>query len=66
LKSELSAGDMQKLKNEEIAWINHRNKVAEEESSAFKGGTMEPVQYLDTTVRLTKERCYELLNKYMK
>ena len=66
LKSQLSASDMKNLQNEEIQWIKKRDSKAKEASSEMKGGTMEPVLYAGSSAQSTKERCYELVDKYMK
>jgi len=66
LKSQLSASDMKNLQNEEIQWIKKRDIKAKENSSEMKGGTMEPVLYTGSLAQSTKERCYELVDKYMK
>ena len=46
--------------------INYRDTTAQNESSPFEGGSFARVQYISTLARLTKERCYELVNTYMK
>lgn len=66
LKNELKADVMKELKNEQISWITYRDNTAKKESEEFKGGTLEGVQYIDSMGRVTKERCYELVEKYMK
>nr|WP_275695625.1 lysozyme inhibitor LprI family protein [Fredinandcohnia sp. SECRCQ15] len=66
LKKQISDGEMSNLRDEQRDWITHRDEVAKEESSEYEGGTMESLQYLMTQTRITKERCYELVNKYMK
>ena len=66
LKKQLSADEMSSLKKEQRNWINQRDKKAKEESSVFAGGTMEATIYVATQAQLTKERCYELVQKYMK
>jgi uncharacterized protein YecT (DUF1311 family) len=66
LKSQLSSTEMSSLKEEQIQWISDRDAIAEEEASEFEGGTLEGLQYLETLGRLTKERCYELVEVYMK
>ena len=66
LKSQLSNAEMSTLKEEQIQWISNRDAIAEEESLQFEGGTMEALQYTETLGRLTKERCYELVELYMK
>jgi uncharacterized protein YecT (DUF1311 family) len=65
LKKQLSSSDMKKLQGEEIQWISNRDAQAKEESLKYKGGTMEPLVYSISLVEITKERCYELVEKYM-
>jgi uncharacterized protein YecT (DUF1311 family) len=66
LKEQLSASDMKNLQTEEVQWISKRDAKAKEASSSVKGGTLEPVIYTDSLGRTTKDRCYELVEKYMK
>ncbi|WP_018393552.1 lysozyme inhibitor LprI family protein [Bacillus sp. 37MA] len=66
LKMQLSTSEMNSLREKQREWITYRDNTAEAEAAQFKGGTFESVQYLSTLARLTKERCYELVNIYMK
>ncbi|MBV7276295.1 DUF1311 domain-containing protein [Clostridiaceae bacterium UIB06] len=66
LRGDLSSSDMKKLQNEEIQWISDRDAKAKKASSEMKGGTMEPVIYINSLADTTKQRCYELVEKYMK
>lgn len=66
LKKQLSADEMSSLKVEQRDWIKQRDQKAKDESSVFTGGTMEATIYVSTQAQLTKERCYELVQKYMK
>ncbi|MCZ8534281.1 lysozyme inhibitor LprI family protein [Psychrobacillus psychrodurans] len=66
LKKQLSANEMSSLKEEQRNWIKQRDQKAKEESSVFEGGTMEATIYVATQAQLTKERCFELVQKYMK
>ncbi|MBX9182931.1 MAG: lysozyme inhibitor LprI family protein [Paeniclostridium sordellii] len=66
LKSQLSSDEMASLKEEQLKWIESRDATAEKEANEFKGGTMEGLQYTETLARITKDRCYELVNIYMK
>jgi len=66
LKKQLSADEMSSLKEEQRNWIKQRDQKAKEDSSVFTGGTMEATIYIATQAQLTKERCYELVQKYMK
>jgi uncharacterized protein YecT (DUF1311 family) len=65
LKKQLSSSDMEKLQSEEVQWISNRDAQAKEESLKYKGGTMEPLVYSISLGEITKERCYELVEKYM-
>ncbi len=66
LEQQLSASEMNNLREEQREWIKQRDQAAEEEASIYKGGTLEPFQYLSTKSRITKERTYELVEGYMK
>lgn len=66
LKKQLSTDEMSSLKVEQRNWIKQRDQKAKDESSVFTGGTMEVTIYVSTQAQLTKERCYELVQKYMK
>lgn len=66
LKGQLSSSDMKNLHNEEIEWISNRDAKAKKASSEMQGGTMEPVIYTNSLAESTKDRCYELVEKYMK
>ena len=66
LKQQLSEEDMKKLTEEELTWIKSRDEKGEAAANEFKGGTMENLNRLMSLMTSTKERCYELVNKYMK
>ncbi|MGL4109107.1 lysozyme inhibitor LprI family protein [Clostridium sp. LP20] len=66
LKEDLSKEEMSKLENEEVKWISDRDKKAKEASLKYEGGTFEQVEYTGALAKTTKERCYELVEKYMK
>ncbi|WP_315081817.1 lysozyme inhibitor LprI family protein [uncultured Clostridium sp.] len=66
LQKQLSSDDMNKLKNEEIKWISYRDDESKKASLQYKGGTAEPLIYGMALAQTTKERCYELVEKYMK
>jgi uncharacterized protein YecT (DUF1311 family) len=57
---------MDKVREKQIQWINIRDSIAEKNGKKFEGGTMQPLVYTDSLGETTKERCYELVNKYMK
>ncbi len=66
LKTQLSSSEMKALKNEEINWINYRDKTAENDARDFEGGSNYSVVYNGSLATTTKDRCYELVNNYMK
>jgi len=66
LKTQLSKSDMSKLEKEEIQWIKDKEAKAKKASLEFEGGTGEQLAYTASLASTTKERCYELVNKYMK
>lgn len=47
-------------------WISNRDTIAEESGKEFEGGTMQPLAYTSSLDKSIKERCYELVNKYVK
>lgn len=65
LKNQLSVSEMNKLRAEQRNWLIYRDKAAKEESLKYEGGTMASLEYVATQVRLTEERCYELVEAYM-
>ena len=66
LKEQLSTSEMAELKEKQVNWITYRDETAKDESLEYKGGTMESLQYIATLAGVTKERCYELVELYMK
>ncbi|MGN7479794.1 lysozyme inhibitor LprI family protein [Solibacillus silvestris] len=66
LKKQLSSNDMNKLREEQRDWLEHRDEKAAEAALEFEGGSMENLQYVSIQAQLTKERCYELVELYMK
>lgn len=65
LKQQLSTDDMSKLKKEQIKWISDRDDKAKKASLEYKNGTAEQLVYTSSLAQTTKERCYELVEKYM-
>ena len=66
LKTQLTEEEMKKLQEEEIEWIKYRDETAENESKEFEGGTLQPIAYISSLTETTKNRCYELVNNYMR
>lgn len=66
LENQLPKEEMDKLRVEELKWIETKDKKREEAHKEFEGGTMAPLNALLSLVDSTKSRCYELVNQYMK
>lgn len=66
LEQQLSADEMEQLRIEQREWITHRDNSAKEASLKFEGGTQEQLEYVIVLNRLTEERCFELVEDYMK
>ncbi|MGL5315705.1 MAG: lysozyme inhibitor LprI family protein [Peptostreptococcaceae bacterium] len=66
IKKYLPEDEMNKLKNIQRKWITERDKSAEDASKEFEGGTGAPLAYNSVLSEKTKERCYELVDGYMK
>ena len=66
LKVQLSTSDMKNLQSEEIQWIKDRDAKAKNDAAEMAGGSMEKVLYEGSLAKSTKERCYVLVDKYMK
>ncbi|RFB13464.1 DUF1311 domain-containing protein [Bacillus sp. HNG] len=65
LEKQLPTKKMDKLREEQRQWIKEKYRIASEEAAQYEGGTMEPLVKVNTQARVTKERCYELVEKYM-
>lgn len=66
LKQNLSKNEMEALKQKQRQWINYRDSQAEEAFNSVGRGTMGPLLEMETKASLTKDRCYELVDLYMK
>ena len=65
LKVQLTESEMKELKSKQLSWIEYRDTTANNEASEEGGGSLSTVVYYSSLARLTKERCYELVNTYM-
>ena len=66
LKTQLSKTEMSNLEKEEIQWIKDKQAKAEDSAADFNGGTGASLAFTSSLASTTKDRCYELVNKYMK
>ncbi|MEH7385880.1 lysozyme inhibitor LprI family protein [Bacillus sp. JJ1521] len=65
LNEQLPPNEMDKLRQEQRDWINHRDDTALEASVKYKGTTSEHLEYSTISADLTEERCFELVKEYM-
>lgn len=65
LKTQLTESEMNDLKSKQRSWIKYRDTTADNEASEEGEGSLSTVVYNSSLARLTKERCYELVNTYM-
>ena len=66
LQEQLSSEQMERLRREQQEWVQRRDEKAKKSSLEYQGGSMEALEYVAVQASLTKERCYELVAKYMK
>ncbi|MEI4620520.1 lysozyme inhibitor LprI family protein [Bacillus cereus] len=66
LKTQLSANEMNTLKEKQRDWISYRDRKAKEVYVSEGEGTLAQVGYTESLAKTTKERCYELVEQYMK
>lgn len=61
LKGLLSEEEMRQLTNEELAWIEEKERSALDAAAEYEGGSLYPTVYYGSLANQTKERVYELL-----
>ena len=66
LKGQLPEEEMKELQIEQRNWLVHRDDTALKASEKYKGGTAEQLEYVMVLANLTEQRCYELVNTYMR
>ncbi|OZI12913.1 hypothetical protein CEW92_04030 [Bacillaceae bacterium SAS-127] len=66
LKKQLPSNEMEQLRKAQRKWITYRDESAESTAASYEGGSWASVQYVSTQAELTKQRCYELVDRYMK
>lgn len=66
IKEQMSDTDFEKLKEEERQWIVDRDATAKQNALKYEGGTMANLEYISSLENITKDRCYELVEGYMK
>ncbi|OHW62288.1 hypothetical protein EUAN_13580 [Andreesenia angusta] len=66
LKNQLPADEMENLREIQRDWIVYRDESAKSGASSFEGGSGHYMTYVFIQGGETEERCYELVNGYMK
>ena len=66
LKTQLSKSEMDDLTQKQLAWLDYRETTAKNAGADMGPSTGASLQYTSVSAQLTKERCYELVNNYMK
>jgi uncharacterized protein YecT (DUF1311 family) len=57
---------MSLLKEKQIKWIKYRDDIAKTDSLKYEGGSLEPLEYTLSLAETSRQRCYELIQVYMK
>lgn len=66
LKIRLTEEEMNLVAEEQIDWIKRRDSTAEDVANNYEGGSMAPMMISYHVASFTKNRCAELMVKYMK
>ncbi|HFJ9458474.1 lysozyme inhibitor LprI family protein [Bacillus cereus] len=65
LKSTMSADAFQSLKTKQIAWVKEKESKVKAIGTDTNNGTMRRIEASEEKYKMTKARCYELVNGYM-
>jgi len=65
LKNTMSADAFQSLKTKQVAWVKEKESKVKAIATDENNGTMKYIEAADEKYKMTKERCYELVNGYM-
>ncbi|MGZ7151116.1 lysozyme inhibitor LprI family protein [Bacillus sp. BC08] len=65
LKNTMSADAFQSVKTKQIAWVKEKESKVKAIATDENNGTMKYIEAADEKYKMTKERCYELVNGYM-
>lgn len=66
LKQQLSSTEMEAVKQEERQWIKDRDAAVKQVEIEEGPGTLAPYAMTMTKLDMTRDRCYELVNLYLK
>ncbi|HFU7087230.1 TPA: lysozyme inhibitor LprI family protein [Bacillus cereus] len=65
LKNTMSPDAFQSLKTKQIAWVKEKESKVKAIGTDTNNGTMRRIDASEEKYKMTKERCYELVNGYM-
>lgn len=65
LKNTMSADAFQSLKTKQIAWVKEKESKVKAIGTDTNNGTMRRIEASEEKYKMTKARCYELVNGYM-
>ncbi|HDR7514313.1 lysozyme inhibitor LprI family protein [Bacillus mobilis] len=65
LKNTMSADAFQSVKTKQITWVKEKESKVKAIATDENNGTMKYIEAADEKYKMTKERCYELVNGYM-
>ncbi|PGM64291.1 hypothetical protein CN947_08275 [Bacillus cereus] len=65
LKNTMSPDAFQSLKTKQIAWVKEKESNVKAIGTDPNNGTMRRIEASEEKYKMTKERCYELVNGYM-
>lgn len=57
---------MNVVRQKQKSWITYRYNKAQQDGAEFKGGSMQPLEEILSKANTTQQRCYELVNLYLK
>ena len=66
LKRQLPESEMSALTKKQVEWISFKEKAGESAAAEFCIGSYAPIAQNSSLVENTKDRCYKLVNNYMK
>ncbi|PEX92819.1 lysozyme inhibitor LprI family protein [Bacillus cereus] len=66
LKKQLSTSEMNTLREKQREWITYRDRKAEEAWNESGQGTLSGIATISSKATSTRERCYQLVEQYMK
>lgn len=66
LKKQLSESEVEELTKNQVQWVEYKENTAKSAAGPYDGGELAAIVYNNSLIRTTKDRCYELVNNYIK